>query len=275
MSYSNFRNLLIFSTVLRYTQINSSDDFSQSTLYKNTYSPQLGIKYQIFDSLDWRFNLTRFERYPTFFELFGDHGFFLGNQYLLPEQGTQGSTGFAFNWQSTSWIQKISAQANYFNKNIQNLISRTYNGQGIGRSINIAQAKIQGFETQINLTLNDYFSFNLNSTLQQPINHQPATYYHEKLLPGHYMEDHFIRLNFKYNAVLFYFESQLQQYMAHDMANNIFSQNKSIYHAGIKWDTSKSTLTAVIKNLTNEQYEDFIGYPLPGISYGAIFKYQF
>lgn len=58
------------------------------------FSPRVGTKVVLADGLDLRASAGRYFRVPTMRELFGDQGWFLGNEALAPERGTSVDGGF-------------------------------------------------------------------------------------------------------------------------------------------------------------------------------------
>lgn len=50
------------------------------------FSPQFGLLYTLNDSITMKSNIAKYYREPSFFELFGDRGFFEGNEMLVPER---------------------------------------------------------------------------------------------------------------------------------------------------------------------------------------------
>jgi iron complex outermembrane receptor protein len=67
----------------------------------------------------------------------------------------------------------------------------------------------------------------------------------------------------------------LESGMYYDTANLLPAKDKKEINAGISYLLGSWTLWLEGKNLTDEQYEDFNGYPLPGRSFFASVKYTF
>ncbi len=123
-SLSLFNYSLIITPAFRYTFIQdefknalSTKSFPLEGLSKkrNYPSPQIGLKYSPHQWWTLKTNIARCTRVPSFFELFGDRGFFLGNEDLKTERGINFDVGVEINYPTSNEIlKKILFKAAYF-----------------------------------------------------------------------------------------------------------------------------------------------------------------
>jgi len=156
-----FQDTLTIIPALRYTGIKDDLNSAMSRWGKplegesrdeDYLNPQIGVKYNPLDWLIIKTNLAEYVREPSFFELFGDRGFFVGNPDLKAEKGVNFDAGFEGNWLTKNiWFNRISCNAVYFRSNVDDLITFVYDSRGIGKAENISEARIWGVESQITM----------------------------------------------------------------------------------------------------------------------------
>ncbi|MEZ4526537.1 MAG: TonB-dependent receptor [Desulfobacterales bacterium] len=120
------------------------------------FSPQIGIKYSPLQWLSFKTNLAKYVRYPSFFELFGDRDF-------SRQCGTEEKEGINFDiglqirqkW-NRNWLQSLSFGIAYFRNDADDLIARVYDSRGIGKSVNISGALIQGMESSATVDIHEW-----------------------------------------------------------------------------------------------------------------------
>jgi len=284
-SFIFFEDRLIVTPAVRYTSL--EDELESGTSIwgtplegnsrdKDYINPQIGLKYHILDWLSLKTNLANYVREPSFFELFGDRGFFLGNNDLKAEEGTNFDAGFEIKWAGTGdWLSGISCNAAYFRSDVDNLITVSYDARGIGKYTNISEAHIEGVELGINLELLKYFRFVGNATWQDPENRSEIEAFNGKKLPGRFEKSYLGRIEALHRGFRLYAEYVLEKDMYYDTANLLNAEDKKEVNAGISWLFRSFLFSFEAKNLTDNQYEDFRGYPLPGRSYFFSIKYDF
>jgi len=158
------------------------DSISQNEGYLN---PQIGIKAQPLQWLAVKSNLNQYNRIPSFFELFGDRGFFVSNYELKKETGINFDIGIEINKKfETGNINRFSSNITYYQSNIDDLITRVYDARGIGKSVNISSADIKGVELGCKLDLFQYFRLTGNATIQDAVNHSKIKGFDGKKLPN-------------------------------------------------------------------------------------------
>lgn len=240
------------------------------------FTPQIGLRYGPAQWLTLRTNLAEYVRQPSFFELFGDRGLFVGNPDLKEERGRNFDIGAEGRWtQPFDWLQRLSLAAAFFYTDAQDLITRVYDSRGIGRSVNISDAVIQGVEVSAAAEFLDRFRAVVNLTHQDPENRSQIAVFDGKRLPGRYENAFLGRLEGRFGAYTVYGEYVAETGTYYDTANLLPAEDKNEINAGISWSRGPWLLRLDARNLTDERIEDFNGFPLPGRSVFASVKYTF
>ena len=284
-SWFLFGDRLIFTPALRYNYIRDELESGKS-IYgqhlegrsrdKNYFEPQAGLKYRATDWLNLKANWSDYVREPSFFELFGDRGLFHGNPDLMAEKGMNFDGGAEVDYRMrNSLIQRINVQAAYFYREVDNLITRVYDARGVGKSLNIAGSRIEGLETNLSLDFLDHLRLIGRATWKDTENQGEDSAYKGNQLPGRYKKSYLGRLEFKIKYCKFYAERILDKDMYYDSANLLKAEDKDEINLGLNASYNDFILTLEAKNIQDNQYEDFNGYPLPGRSYSANLKYSF
>ncbi|MBW1893583.1 MAG: TonB-dependent receptor [Deltaproteobacteria bacterium] len=280
-----FEDMLTITPAFRYTYYKDKlksgvdpyghllDSVSQS---KGYFNPQIGLKLQPLTWLTFKTNLDRYNRVPSFFELFGDRGFFIGNYDLKAETGVNFDAGFEVNKKiENKLLNNFSANVTYFQSNIDDLITRVYDARGIGKSVNISSASIKGIELWGKIDLFKYFKLIGNATIQDPVNHSKIQGFDGKKLPGQFQKTYMVRAETRYHNWKLFAEYIANKDMYYDTANLLKAENQSNINIGISWLFNQLLLSLEAKNITDERYEDYNGYPMPGASYFVKAKYDF
>lgn len=277
-----FQERLIVTPACRYTWVvndlgSTSDASSEDpTSNEGYFSPQIGAKFTPLAWLTLHSNLGRYVRIPSFFELFGDRGFIVGNPDLQKEKGLNFDLGATASWQwQRPWLSKIALSATYFRNDVDDLITQVYDARGIGKSVNISGALIRGVEAGASVDLHRYWRLILNATWQDPENQSDISAFNGKQLPGRFEKSYLGRLEATYRGLTVYGEYVVDKDMYYDTANLRKADNKKEINAGISYRYRSVLVNLTGNNLGNDLYEDFNGFPLPGRSFAASVKYEF
>jgi iron complex outermembrane receptor protein len=271
-----FQEKLIVTPALRYTFLKDESEQEGASRDNGYFDPQIGVKYRLTDWFTLKTNVAKYVREPSFFELFGDRGFFLGNEELKEEKGVNFDAGFEINrLMSNDWLRRIAFHAVYFQSDVDDLIIRVYNARGVGKSDNISNASIKGWETGMSLDLLKYFRFTANATWQNPENQSKIKDADGKKLAGRFGESYLGRVEANYEGFKVYAEYLSEKDVYYDTPNLLKAKDKEEINAGISWLFRSVLLTLEAKNIRDDHYEDFNGYPMPGRSYFASVKYSF
>ena len=280
-----FEDSLILTPTLRYAYISdymentidiwgaSGDSTSQSRDY---FSPQIGVRYIPLNWLLFKSNLGKYFRVPHFYELSGDRGFLVGNPDLLPEEGVNfdvgGEVSTTFNM---DWLQALSLSGTYFQSDVDNLISITYDARGIGKAVNIPGAKIQGIEAGVKIDLFRYFKIIGNATLQDTKNLHENKAFNGKKLPGRWGQTYMGRVEAAYKEFKIFTEYLYSMNLYYDTANLLKAKDKEELNTGISVQVDPFLVTFNVKNIQDNQHEDFNGYPSPGRSFYLMLTYKY
>ncbi len=283
-SFILLQERVIVTPAVRYTTVN--DDLKSATSWmgeslegrsrnENYVTPQIGVKYRLLDWLTLKTNIAKYVRQPSFFELFGDRGFFFGNEDLKEEKGVSFDAGFEVRWMgSGNWLRRVSYNVAYFRTDVDDLITVSYDARGIGKYDNISEARIEGVEMGVNLEFLKYLRLVGNATWQDPENRSEIAAFNGKQLSGRFEESYLGRLEAVYGGLKVYFEYIAEKDMYYDTANLLEAEDKEEVNAGMSWLFRSLLFSFEAKNIGDHHYEDFNGYPLPGRSYFFTLKHS-
>lgn len=172
-----------------------SGDLGRDTR-RSAISPRLGTSLRAAPGVSLRGSAGRYFRVPTLYELFGDRGFVVGNEGLLPEQGWNVDGGATYDLRGR--IGSFYAQVAGFASWTENLIQFVRSGPTI-RPINVAGARLRGVEVAVmaelfakTVDLDAGYTFldSRNETLEeeqrgQPLPGRPRHEAHVRIGGGH------------------------------------------------------------------------------------------
>ena len=113
-----------------------------------------------------------------------------------------------------------------------------------------------------------------NATVQDTVNQSENEAFNGKKLPGRFEKSYLGRIEARYGTWKVYSEYIIEKGLYYDTANLLEAQDKKEMNAGISWLIRSCLLTFEAKNIGDDQYEDFNGYPLPGRSFYFTLKYS-
>ena len=275
---------LSITPAVRYTHI--SDDFSadgdalgidpvDDARTNDHFMPQIGVKFQASDHVTVKSNLAKYFREPSFFELFGDRGIFLGNPELEAESGVNFDIGLQYfrQW-SEGRLNRLSAKAVYFCSQVDDMITRTYNARGIGKADNISEASINGIETRISAEVFENFRLIGQYTFQDAENKSRIASFDGNQLPGKFRHSWLGRIEYNWQQLKLYTEYINESDMYYDSANLLEASTKTEVNCGLSYLMDSWRISLEAKNIADDRYEEFNGYPLPGRSFFASIKYS-
>ncbi len=241
----------------------------------NYFMPQMGVKYHFNPAVTLKANIAQYHRIPSFYELFGDRGIFIGNPALKSEKGINADTGFEINKTFDAFLmKKCSGYGVLFMSRIDDLISKTYDARGIGKSENISKAEIYGIECNLTMALNEFASLTAQYTFQDTKNKSKINAFNRKQLPGKFRHSWLTKAQFNYSGVSLAIIYVFEDGMYYDTANLLPAKSKSEINASLSWVWKTMILTFESRNIENNNYEDFNGYPQPGRSYFCSVKFS-
>jgi iron complex outermembrane receptor protein len=271
---SLFDDTLRLSPAIRYSRIRDKlnslmDSFAvtEEELARTSdyWSPQIGIVYQPLAWLKAKANLGRYFREPSFYELSGDRGFVIGNPELKAEQGTNFDIGVEINGHTRHpWLNRFSVSGTYFNNTSDELIAIAYDGRGVGKAVNIPGAHITGLELGTSLEGFTILRLSANATIQETENRDDEAAFEGKELPGKWGRSYGVKLEARYRGIKAHTEYFLGRDLYYDTPNLLKAKDKKELNAGISLLWNYLLFSFEVKNIQDNEYEDFRGYPLPG-----------
>ncbi len=225
--------------------------------------PQLGFSHTLSDRLVMLGNASLQKRVPSFFELFGSQGLFVGNSSLQDESSTNLDFGFKWNSHPSQPVERLFS-ATYFRSNRDDLIVRTFNAQGVGTSQNLSRATARGVELAASVLWRTGFSVNAAVTVQDTENRSNIRGQTGKQLPGEAAVDAAVTAGWKNNRWKLEYEFKLNSDRFFDTGNFLVAADQRIHGVSFSRYWNDWRVDFELNNLTNQNYEDFNGYPRPG-----------
>jgi len=234
----------------------------KNRIKRDNASLQLGAKYTA-GSWQWLFNLGQHKREPQFHELFGDRGFYIGNDRLVPEEGINFDAGW--HWQSDEHKAR-EARVTLFANFRDELIVTTYDARGVGRSENTGKARIVGVESVLNWRWSKAWSSKLNMTWQSALNLNQNVAFKGKQLPGEAQFNAFASVNYHLGSWRGWLECHSRTDRYYDTANLRPAREMLLFNGGFAYRRNSGEVTFHLLNLGDSSVEDFNGSPRPGRS---------
>ena len=244
------------------------DDFSSSTLL-----PQLGFSHQLNERWLILGNASLQKRAPSFFELFGEQGFFVGNSSLEDETSENFDIGFKWNSDPAHRVDR-SVTASFFQSNRDDLIVRTFNAQGVGRSQNLSKASVRGIELGANANWQSGFAIDTSLTLQDTVNRSQIAGQAGKQLPGEAAIDGALAASWSNNSWNFGYEYKINLDRFYDTGNFLVAPDQRLHNISVSRSWADWRIDLELNNLTDQNFEDFNGLPRPGRAGFISFFYQ-
>jgi len=226
---------------------------------------QLGVGYRFNDAVSLRMNAGNYYREPSFGELYSSFGLVNGNPLLEPEEG--------FNVDATVAIkqEKISIEATVFLSQRDELIITSFDARGVGKPDNNGAARVLGIEFGATYIFNSQLTLNTNLTWQDPRSTDQSTGFNNLFLPGEAQLAWFSRLQYKVSTFDLWYELDTKQKLFYDRANILPAPDVSQHSIGVDWKNDDWQLSLKLRNLSDENVEDFNGFPKPGRSFQLAF----
>ncbi len=243
-------------------------------------SYRIGAKWLLSENLALKANAGRYYRYPNFSELFGDRGGVVGNPFLDPEDGVTADLGLTWEKRDITLgplvFNRMYAEGAFFYSTVSDMIVFVQTSQRTVRAENVAGAETRGIEASWSAGLLDHFELSGNYTYLSTKNTSAAPFLHGNRLPGRPVHELFSRVAaFNHRARIFYELNYISENYL-DQANLEKIDNRTIHNAGVTlYPRDTMTVTVEVKNFTDRQVADVLGYPLPGRSFVATLTMKF
>jgi len=283
-------NRAIEGTPFADTPLVTADTASQKAL-----SPRMGLLYRLRPDLVLKATAGQYLRPPDLGELFGDRGGIVGNAALRPESGTQADAGMR--WTHQTQAVQTSLDLGVFWKHSLDLIVYEQNSQRTLTPRNVGEARVQGVETALQMSILERMDGNLNLSLTDSENLESDAAVAGKQLPRiptlavqselslHWRESASLGHQWSYSDGNYW-----------DATNWYRSSPRSLHGAFVRARPHPKgpTLEISVQNLTDKITEevprnplaptddstiqqsvtDFVGYPLPGRTWLLSLRWQ-
>lgn len=232
----------------------------------------LGVKYRLCAWASVKANVGKYFRPPSFYELFGDKGWTIGNTDLEPEEGL--NTDIGLRAESTAQRgNRAVVELTCFASHLDNLIQFIqYSQKEVFKPDNIGEARVNGLEAMASWTLLGRVAVEANYTYQQALNRSTlyGGIYSGKHLPNKPDHDFSGRLELfgqRHGRVFYEYAASSETYR--DRYSKVLVPRRAVHNVGgtLYLLSGKVHATLEAKNLTDDQVADLWGHPLPGRSY--------
>lgn len=230
------------------------------------WSPSVGAQLRLLPQLRLRGNVGRFQRAPTFLELFGNSGVVRGNPDLDPEKALNRDIGLVAEVDRLGWLSDIYVEYAYFNNDIDDVIVLVQVSQDTFRPRNVGKARIRGHEFTLRTVFLDHFRLSLNYTNQDAEIRSGSQKGNQ--LPGRPGDELYLRTEvFNRFGTLFYEFNLVGENFVGE-ANLSHVPTRKVHTLGITSSIpSWLTIGFEARNVTDDQISDVLGFPLPGLSF--------
>lgn len=258
-------------------------------------SPRVGTKLLLTDGLDLRGSVGRYLRFPNLGELFGDRGYVVGNEGLLPERGTKLDGGLILDLEQIGGRDLgLFAQIVGFATWSEDLIQWVRSGPVV-RPINVQGARVRGLESGLGFrAFGRDLSLDLTYTLLDTRNDTPEAEQQFKPLPGRPRHSALARPSVGHRFSVgrralaleprIFYELEWVAGSFLDLSGRVELPPRSLHAAGLSLRIADRVDLAIEgRNLSNRlravidpafgpptpypaAISDFIGFPLPGLS---------
>ncbi|MCC7261058.1 MAG: TonB-dependent receptor [Candidatus Latescibacteria bacterium] len=230
---------------------------------------KVGAEWALGEAWAVQAHLGRYQRPPSFYELFGDRGAVIGNTDLRHERGVQIDAGLTFAPGGSGPRRRLEVAG--YRKQTRDLIRFVQNSQQISRPYNIGRAVVAGLEIRSEAGLGRV-EMTGNYTYQRARNHSPFPFEKGRDLPNAPRHSFNLRSEVRVGRSVLYHElnGEGRQYL--DRANRLAVAGRLLHTAGVRRQGGDGfEVTGEVRNLGGTQVEDLWGYPLPGRSFFITF----
>ena len=243
-------------------------DSKERRLTKTHSGIQAGISANLTNNWKLRLHAGKYERAPSFFELFGDRGAVAGNVKLTNEQSRKYDFTLFYQVLSMNYPRLTLIEISGYYNHVKNLIRFIHNSQYVSRPYNIGAAQLNGIETRWNISLSRKLRFKANYVYQRAENRSAFPYENGRNLPN--APTHRFNGNMEFSVKDWRINYDINVENRHflDRANLRDVDGRILHDLRITIPTKVSaTFNVEICNLTSNQASDIWAYPLPGRTY--------
>jgi len=244
-----------------------SETANENNLKKSyyTFSPQIGMRYQLWSDTSIKLNIGKYYRQPNYIELFGTQGYIGSNESLKPENGINFDTGFEhFAYLQSEFLTTFNWNFTLFHSIINNEIVYAFDSRGIGAPENNSKSIITGIENNFIFEFNYSTELILNTTLQLPLNKSNPN--KPKMLAGRSVLSNSTRISKTYESINYFAEHDWESFYYYDSEERLPSKKRSIFNTGISLNSHKLRFNLTLNNVFDHRNKDYVSQVSPGRS---------
>ena len=243
-------------------------DSKERRLEKTHSGIQTGISANLTDKWKLRLHAGRYERAPSFFELFGDRGAVAGNINLANEKSRKYDLTLIYQLRNVDYPRLTMLEISGYYNHVKNLIRFIQNSQFVSRPYNIGAAQLNGIETRWNISFSHRLRFKANYVYQHAENRSAFPYENGRNLPNAPTHRFNGNTEFSVNRWRMNYDVNIENRHFLDRANLRGVDGRILHNLRLTIPTESSAIFNIeVCNLTNNQASDIWAYPLPGRSY--------
>jgi iron complex outermembrane receptor protein len=256
--------------------------------------PRLGVRLRPVPWLSLLGNLGRAVRVPNLQELFGTEGVVLGNPDLKPEKAKLRDVGCRLTPPAWGPLGGMAFEFAYFDNSIEDIIVFVQNSQGLIVPENVSSATLRGEEVSTRARLYERLALTLNYTHQDAIDDSDVPYLHGNQLPGRPRHELYARVELEWSAgrplpgvtalapftPRVFFDANLIGDNYLNRANTKQVGSRTLLGTGLSFGLPRRILDPLrvsfeVRNLTDDQTRDVLGFPLPGRVFSGTVSWGF
>jgi outer membrane cobalamin receptor len=254
--------------------LSASLRYDDPSSYQGKWLYRLGAVWNATDYLKVKANLGTGYRIPSFYELYYNHEYIVGNPDLVPE------SSLSFDIGPVLELEKLSISLDYFDQRYTDQIIYVLQSGLYYKPYNDSRSKAQGIELSISYMPFEWCTLSGNYTYNRAVDTSGDPNRDGCQIPGQPRNIANVQADFNFMirqigfgawASYNYTEGNFVTW-----ANTKKLPDRNIYNAGIKAGPYKHlSLSAEVKNLTDEKAVDLRGFPLEGRAYYATASMSF
>jgi iron complex outermembrane receptor protein len=239
------------------------------------FTGQLSLRHAATDAVTLKASYGTYYHPPDFTELFGDRGSVIGNDQLEPEKGVNIDGGVRLTHRVEAKPVQVWTEVVRFRTSADDLIQYVFDARGIGRPVNVGEARIDGWELSCGADLAEHVRISHGTTLQEAENRSGLPGQDGNHLPLRARRKHVIRVEPYGKRWRAWLEWSRLGKRHLDTANLIEMEEQEIVNAGVALTWRSLKLSLEVRNVRDEQVSDIGGYPLPGRLVLGTLEYSF
>lgn len=242
-----------------------------TSIARTLVAKSIGAVASLKTGLTIKASVGSYYRLPTLIETFGYRGITLPNPLIRPEKGFNRDIGLVLRGKTSRC--HFDLELAYFWSDVSDLIMYVFVPfVQTSQAINIDSAKIKGVETWFSFKTSFGMSLSANLTHLDAINTGPISYMHGKRLPNRPEIESGIEVRWATDLIEPYYQWTHISGNYWNAANTEAPNGKGallpvrdVHNIGITITPHKAVrISYRINNLSDKQFEDVMGYPLPG-----------